>query len=423
MTAAADAAIAEALKACRPLAELFEAAGHRLYLVGGVVRDALKGRFQPDADIDCTTAAPPSVVRRIVSPASSALWTQGERYGTIGCVIDGQAFEITTHRSECYAEASRKPTVAFGIDLGTDLSRRDFTVNAMAIDADDGALIDPHGGRRDLADGKLRTPLAPDVSFTDDPLRMLRAARFIAGHGLAPARGLAEAATALRMRLSIVAVERVRDEFEKLLLLPDPTRGFEFLDRTGLIEQVVPCLRSSDPGALGRTVGAAAASPGPRWASLFVGGPADAAVHLRAMRCSTALVEEVTGLLSARRLLASPPDDPPGIRRLVSACPVDVDAAADFTRSVAAARGQPALPLERFLEALAELRLREEVYQRKPPLTGDEVMALLGLEPGPDVGRALAFLRELAFEEGPMERPEAVAALRQWSSAGYCAEQ
>ena len=419
MTVAADAAMAEALEASTPLARLFDAAGHRLYLVGGVVRDALEGRFETGADIDCTTEAPPGTVRRLIGPAASAVWTQGERYGTVGCVIDGQAFEITTHRSESYDEASRKPAVAFGTDIGGDLSRRDFTVNAMAVDTLDGTLIDPHGGRRDLASRALRTPRAPEVSFTDDPLRMLRAARFIAGHGLEPARDLTEAATALRARLSIVAVERVRDEFEKLLLLPDPARGFGFMLRTGLCEQVLPWLCAADPAVVGAAVAAAAAEPSHRWAALFVEEPDDAAARMRAMRCSAALVEDAAGLLAARGLLAAPPTDPPGVRRLVDACGVDVDSAVDFTRRVATARGEPVAALESFGEALAGLRLREDVDRPEPPLTGDDVMAVLGLEPGPAVGRALAHLRELSFDEGPLTRPAAVSALRRWSSAGY----
>lgn len=421
MTVAAGAAVDEALKASAPLAGLFDAAGHRLYLVGGVVRDALEGRFRRGADIDCTTEATPGTVRSIIGAAASAVWTQGERYGTVGCTIDGQAFEITTHRSERYREASRKPSVAFGTDLGADLSRRDFTVNAMAVDAFEGTLIDPHGGRRDLASRTLRTPLGPEVSFTDDPLRMLRAARFIAGHGLEPSRDLTEAATALRARLSIVAVERMRDEFEKLLMLPDPARGFGFILRTGLCEQVLPWLCSADPAVVGRTVAAVASEPVPRWAALFVSDPDDASARLRAMRCSTALVSGATGLLSARALLAAPPSDSPGIRRLVSACPVDVDSAVDFARRVATARGEPVAALDSFVEALAELRLREDVDRPEPPLTGADVMAVLDLEPGPEVGRALAYLRELSFDEGPLTRLDAVAALRRWSSAGYCA--
>ena len=217
--------LAAALEAASGLARLFSAAGYRLYLVGGVVREAVAGRFLAGADLDCTTDARPPAVRRIVGGAATTLWTQGERFGTIGCVVDGQAFEITTHRAERYDPHSRKPIVAFGDDVEQDLARRDFTVNAMAIDTADGTLIDLHGGRQDLAARVLRTPLDPSISFGDDPLRMLRAARFIASHGLTPDEAVVDAVREMGERLQIVAVERVRDEFEKLLLLEDPFRG------------------------------------------------------------------------------------------------------------------------------------------------------------------------------------------------------
>ncbi len=415
----AEAALAEALAACDPLARLFSAAGHRLFLVGGVVRDALIGRFVAGADIDCTTAARPDAVRRIVSEAASALWSQGERYGTIGCLIGGQAFEITTHRAERYGSDSRKPVVAFGDDLIEDLSRRDFTVNAMAVDAADGTLFDPYGGARDLAAAVLRTPLDPEVSFADDPLRMLRAARLAAGHGLEPSGGVLEAVRAMGGRLRIVATERVRAEFEKLLLLPDPAQGLEFLFRTGLVEHAVPFLRASEPVTLGRTVAATRAVAAERWASLFVDRPEGAAGHLRAMRCSTELIVAVTGLLAGRDSLAVPPQDAAGIRRLVHACGGRLDSVLDFTTRAAAARGEPTDPLERFRAALVDLRSRERVDDVTLPVTGIEVMDLIGLEPGPAVGQALAHLRELMFEKGPLTRAEAVAALRQWAAAGH----
>ena len=422
MNPGAEASLAEALARSDLLVRLFETAGHRLYLVGGVVRDALTGRFRPGADIDCTTEASPTRVRRIVGPLASAVWTQGERYGTVGCVLEGQAFEITTHRSEHYSEASRKPTVAFGRDLVEDLSRRDFTVNAMAVDARDGKLIDPHGGREDLSDGVLRTPLDPDVAFGDDPLRMLRAARFIAGHGLEPSPAVIDAVVRMRGRMSIVAVERVRDELEKLLLLPDPTRGLDFLFSTGLIEQAAPWLASAHGDTVTRTVASVEVAPSARWAALLVDSPAGAAGCLRAMRCSTALIGGVVGLLAARSLLATVSNDARSIRRFVYACDVDVDSALDFARGVAVARHEPADVLEGFSATLAVLRREENVDMRVLPLTGYEVMAVLGLEPGPEVGRALAHLRELMFEEGPLNQPDAVAALQRWSLADYCAE-
>ena len=422
MTAAADAALAEARAVSDPLARLFSSAGHRLFLVGGVVRDALVGRFVHGTDIDCTTEARPDAVKRIVAASASALWVQGERFGTIGCVVDGQAFEITTYRAERYRSDSRKPVVTFGDDLIEDLARRDFTVNAMALDAFDGTLVDPHGGRHDLEAGVLRTPLDPEISFSDDPLRMLRAARFVAGHELVPSPGVVDAVRMMGERLRIVAIERVRDEFEKLLLLPDPATGLEFLFQTGLVDHAAPFLSSMDAEILSRTVAAVEAAPDARWASLFVEAPDEADERLRAMRCSTALTQGAVGLLTARQLLAAAPNDPPDIRRLVHACPVEIDSGLEFAIQVATARGEPTGPLERFRVTLTELRRDEVVDGPLLPLAGDEVMALLGLEPGPEVGRALAHLRELIFEKGTLTRGEAVAALYRWSSRDYCAE-
>ena len=419
MRTAPGDALSAALEAASSLARLFGAAGHRLYLVGGVVREAVAGRFVTGADLDCTTDARPQAVRRIVAGAATSLWTQGERFGTIGCVVDGRAFEITTHRAERYDPHSRKPIVAFGDDVEQDLARRDFTVNAMAVDIADGRLLDPHGGRRDLEANRLRTPLDPAVSFGDDPLRMLRAARFIASHGLAPDDAVVEAVRAMGERLQIVAVERVRDEFEKLLLLDDPSEGFHFLFRTGLVERVLPQVAGRDSAALGRVVATVAAEPPSRWASLFVHDSAEAAgSQLRGLRCSTSLTLEAAGLLKAREMLQEVGTGPAEVRRLAYACPVPVDAALDFARAVAAATGEPEEPLRGLAAALDELRRRENVDRPALAVDGHGVMAALGLEPGPDVGRALAYLRELTFEEGPLSRTEAVDALRRWRATG-----
>ncbi len=423
MAAEASDALSPALAAASSLARLFTAAGYRLYLVGGVVREAVAGRFLAGADLDCTTDARPPAVRRIVGGLATSLWTQGERFGTIGCVVDGQAFEITTHRGERYEPHSRKPVVAFGDDVEQDLARRDFTVNAMAVDTADGTLIDPHGGRRDLASGILRTPLDPAVSFGDDPLRMLRAARFIASHGLAPEGALVGAVRTMGERLQIVAVERTRDEFEKLLLVDDPAEGFDFLTRTGLIEQVFAGVARPDLAEVGRVAAAVAADPAPRWASLFVRHPADtAAESLRGMRCSSALVSEAAGLVSARVQMAGARSSPQEVRRLVYQCPVPVDRALAFSRAVAAALGEPRAGLDSLEAMLAELRRTEDVDRPELPLNGDEVMAALNLEPGPTVGRALALLREMTFESGPISKAEATKALQRWQASDYCFE-
>ena len=423
MTAEASRALAAALAAASGLARLFGDSGHRLYLVGGAVREAVSGRFLAGADLDCTTDARPRAVRRIVSGVATSLWTQGERFGTIGCVVDGQAFEITTHRAERYEMHSRKPVVAFGDDVISDLARRDFTVNAMAVDTADGTLLDPHGGRGDLEAGILRTPLDPTVSFGDDPLRMLRAARFIASHGLVPVDVLVDAVRAMADRLDIVAMERVRDEFEKLLLLDDPSEGFRFLFHTGLFERVVQDLDRRDPAEVGRITAAVAAEPASRWASLFVrDSAATATACLRRLRCSNAVVSSASALITARTRLAETGSSPPDVRRFVFACPAPVDAALAFATDVATASGESKGRLVAFAGTLAELRRVEDVDNLTLPVDGDEVMAVLGLDPGPEVGRAIAFLREQAFEVGPPSRAEAVDALQRWQATDYSAE-
>lgn len=421
MSTAASDALSAALAASSGLAGLFAAAGHRLYLVGGVVREAVAGRFLDGADLDCTTDARPPDVRRIVDGLATSVWTQGERFGTIGCVVAGQAFEITTHRAERYDPRSRKPVVTFGDDVEQDLARRDFTVNAMAVDAADGRLLDPHGGRQDLAARLLRTPLDPAISFGDDPLRMLRAARFIASHGLVPDDAVVEAVGDMGERLQIVAVERVRDEFEKLLLLDDPSDGFEFLFRTGLIERVLADIAHRDPTEVGRVAAAVAAEPVPRWASLFVRGEASAAAAcLRGLRGSTALVSAAAGLVEAREELSGAGCSPQEVRRLAYRCPVPVDEALAFSRAVATALDESPAGLESFAAALIGLRRTENVDCPVLPLDGDEVMAALDIPPGPAVGRALAFLRELTFQHGPIDKVEATEALRRLQASDYC---
>ena len=225
----------------RPLADAFAAAGHPLYLVGGIVRDLLLGReLGPDSDIDLTTPARPETIKTIVAPLADAVWTQGERFGTIGVKLASRTIEITTHRAESYAVDSRKPEVSFGDDITEDLGRRDFTVNAMALRLPDPKLIDPFGGAEDLSGNRLRTPLSPEISFTDDPLRMLRAARFISAYHLEPEPDLVAAVRDNAGRLEIVSAERIRDELDKLLVVPDPSAGLWFVVDTGLADHFLP---------------------------------------------------------------------------------------------------------------------------------------------------------------------------------------
>ena len=233
------------LREIRPLAEAFGDAGHRLYLVGGIVRDGLLGLERVELDIDLTTDALPDDVEEIMrSRRPTALWLQGKRFGTVGARFTGpdgkdRAYEVTTHRREAYEQGSRKPEVAYSDDIVADLSRRDFTVNAMAVDAmsppGEAVLVDPFSGLADLRVGRLRTPLDPEMSFADDPLRMLRAARFVAGHALVADPSVLEAIQRLRARLGIVSAERIRDEFSKMLLSPQPYAGFALLAETSLL--------------------------------------------------------------------------------------------------------------------------------------------------------------------------------------------
>jgi poly(A) polymerase len=220
------------------LARLVAESGHQCYLVGGSVRDALLDR--PHFDVDIATSAPPATIEHLVRPWADHVWLQGRRFGTVGCERDGVRMEITTFRAEVYRPESRKPEVAFAHDIETDLSRRDFTVNAMAIALPDPEFVDPFAGAADLAARRLRTPLTAEASFLDDPLRMLRAARFIAQFGLAPEPELTAAVVALRHRLEIVSAERIRDELSKLLLVDDPSAGLWFLVETGLADEFLP---------------------------------------------------------------------------------------------------------------------------------------------------------------------------------------
>ena len=228
------------------LARRFVDAGYRVYLVGGPVRDAIAGApggkepFGPDTDLDLTTDARPEEIERLVDGWADRVWLQGKRFGTIGASHRGRRFEITTHRAEVYVPESRKPEVRFGDDVVTDLSRRDFTVNAMALSLPDLELIDPFDGLADLASRTLRTPLDPQTSFSDDALRTLRAARFIAGYELTPTEELTEAARRLAGRLSVVSAERIRDELNRLIVLPDPEAGLWFVVTTGLADQFLP---------------------------------------------------------------------------------------------------------------------------------------------------------------------------------------
>ncbi len=239
------AAVAELLRIA-PVADrlgaLFSNAGHELYLVGGSVRDALLGGL--GHDLDFATSARPGAVEKLLRKFSPAVWTIGKEYGTIGCRVDvgetSWVIEVTTYRSDVYVGHSRKPEVAFGDTLDDDLLRRDFTINAMAVSIPEKRFVDPYGGLNDLARRVIRTPATPESSFSDDPLRMMRAARFAAQLGFRPAPEVVAAMRDMADRISIISAERIRDELSKLLLTDGPRPGLDLLVSTGLAAKVLP---------------------------------------------------------------------------------------------------------------------------------------------------------------------------------------
>jgi poly(A) polymerase len=405
-----------------PLTDRFLRAGHRIFFVGGVVRDHLLERARSEQDLDATTDARPEQIKELVSDLAEAVWTQGERFGTIGCTIDGQPYEITTHRAEAYDERSRKPVVTFGDRIEDDLARRDFTVNAIAVDLETGVLIDPHGGRADLVAGILRTPLDPRISFSEDPLRMLRAARFHAGYRLTPEPDLVAAMTALVDRMAIVSVERIRDEIQKLILLDEPGPGLFLLSTTGLLAAVLPRLAGLDPAAAarrGQRIAAVPADAAMRWAALL-GPDGVTAGDLRRLRLSGALTRDVIWFASAVDWVERPdsrPHDAPALRRAAALVPRgrDLTDLYDWVEHQRLEAGRGTEDLDTHRAALAALRAVEpDLGDPDPLLTGHQVCAVLGIEPGRDVGVAMKWLRELRLAEGPMSAESAAARVTAW---------
>jgi poly(A) polymerase len=440
----------------RDLARLFADAGARLYLVGGVVRDALLDRLGPDHDLDFTTDAVPDRIEDIVRDWADAIWTQGKRFGTIGLRKGDRVLEITTHRAEAYHADSRKPDVVFADAIEADLSRRDFTVNAMALSLPDLTLVDPFNGAADLAAKILRTPLTPEVSFTDDPLRMLRAARFIAGYGLAPEAGLIEAATQLRGRLDIVSDERIRAELDKLMVVPAPGEGLWFLVRTGLAEEFLPELPAlaleQDPihrhkDVLAHTIAVVEKTQPERivrLAALFhdVGKPKTRSFgpggmvsfhhhemvgarmtrdRMRALRYSSDDIERVSKLveLHLRFHTYRMGWTDSAVRRYVRDAGDLLEQLNELTRCDCTTRNAAkARTLSRRMdeleERIVELRQQEELAAMRPDLDGAKVMSVLSIPPGPLVGKALGYLLEMRLEEGPLGEEEATRRLLAW---------
>ncbi len=451
------------------LARRFQQAGFSLALVGGSVRDALLGRL--GNDLDFTTDARPEQVLKLVRGWADAVWEVGIAFGTVGCRkadADGNAFqiEVTTYRSEAYDRTSRKPEVSYGENIEQDLVRRDFTVNAMAVALPGITFVDPHGGLEDLARRVLRTPGTPQESFSDDPLRMMRAARFAAQLDFEVAPEVVAAMTEMADRIEIVSAERVRDELNKLVLGEHPRKGLELLVVTGLADRVLPELpalrlerdehfRHKDVYEHTLTVleqAIALESDGPdlalRLAALLhdIGKPKTRRAEPGG-RVSFHHHEVVGAKLTKSRMtrLKYPNDMVKDVSRLVElhlrfhgygtgewtdsavrryvrdAGPL-LERLHKLTRSDCTTRNKKkAAALASTYDSLevriAQLQEREELDAIRPDLDGNQIMEILGLPAGPDVGRAYKHLLELRLENGPMDHDDAVAALKEWWAA------
>lgn len=455
--------IAESAPVAR-LAEAFATAGREFALVGGPVRDAFLGR--PVNDLDFTTDAMPDEILELVTPISDAQWDVGREFGTIAARIAGTTVEITTYRADTYDGATRKPVVAFGDTLEGDLVRRDFTVNSMALRLPERKLVDPYGGLEHLLAGIITTPGPPEVSFGDDPLRMLRAARFSSQLGFTVAPETVQAMTELASRIEIVSVERVSDELSKLLLTDDPVPGIRLLVDTGLAQLVlpeVPALRlERDEHAHHKDVyehsltvltqaidleKSRGHSPSLvlRLAALLhdIGKPATRRIESGGV--VTFHHHDVVGAkLVAKRLkaLRMPNDTITAVARLVelhlrffgysegawtdSAVRRYVRDAGDLlewlhilTRADVTTRNVKKADRLSFayddLEArIAAIAEAEGIAAVRPELDGEEIMRILELKPGREVGDAYRFLLDLRLDEGPLGTEEAERRLREW---------
>ena len=450
------------------LAALFRAADRRLFLVGGTVRDLLLGIDTAHLDFDATTDARPDEIKRIVAPWAEAVWTQGEKFGTIGARKGERVYEITTHRAEAYHPDTRKPDVEFADAIETDLSRRDFTINAMALEvtADSPTLVDPFDGVADLMSRTLRTPLDPDISFSDDPLRMMRAARFIARLGMTPVPELVAAVRLMKDRLEIVSAERIRDELDKLIVVESPSNGLWFLVETGLADLFLPELPAmrleNDPihrhkDVLTHTL-AVVENVRPdanddfdyritRLAALFhdVGKPKTRG-YLEGKGTTFHMHDVVGAKITKKRLMALryPNDDverivelvrlhlrfhtygmgwtDSAVRRYVSDAGPLLNELNVLTRCDCTTRNErKAARLARRMDELEEritaLAAQEELKAIRPELDGTQVMEHLGIGPSRAVGDALDFLLEIRLDEGLVGDDEIRRRLDDWWQA------
>jgi poly(A) polymerase len=439
------------------LGERFLEAGFRLVLVGGSVRDLVVGRVTEDADLDFATDARPEDTIRVLQGWADARYLQGVRFGTVGARKGDRRIEITTFRQEVYPDDERKPSVTFGNDLETDLSRRDFTVNAMAVEVPGRALVDPFGGVRALAARELDTPLDPHVSFGDDPLRMLRAARFAAALELTPAPRVIGAMHEMAERLDIVSAERIRDELSRTLIAPKPSVGLSLLVETGLADRFLPELPAlrveQDPvhrhkdvlhhtlavvdgcepvltlrlAALLHDVGKPRTRritpDGVTFHNHEMEGARMAAERLRALRYPGDVISDVATLVELHLRFHSYKSGwtDSALRRYVRDAGPLLDwlnllVRADCTTQNPKKASYLAALQDEFEVRLAALAERENLRELRPALDGDEIMEHLGLSPGPLVGKAREYLLEVRLDRGPIDREDALKLLDEWAA-------
>jgi poly(A) polymerase len=436
------------------LGERFRTAGYQLFLVGGAVRELVMGH-PSRGEFDFATDAKPEVTLRILQGWAEAKYLQGIRFGTVGAKKAGVDLEITTFRKEIYTTDDRHPHVTFGDRIEEDLARRDFTVNAMAVRLPEGEFVDPHGGVRDLAARRIDTPLDPEVSFGDDPLRMLRAARFTSSLELTPTPRVVEAMRGMSDRLEIVSAERIRDELSRLLLAPRPSLGLELLVATGLADRFLPELPAlrlqQDPvhrhkdvlrhtfvvvenvepdlvlrlAALLHDIGKPATrqitSDGVQFHHHEVVGARMAEARLRALRYPNEVVAEVEKLVEMHLRFHSYrlgwSDS--AVRRYVREAGPLLDPLNQLVRADCTTRNREKAKALAALQDDLELRIarlseQENLEQLRPPLDGNQVMQHLGIPPGPVVGEALDYLMEQRLDRGPISEEEAYRLLDEW---------
>lgn len=449
------------------LGSRFTAAGHEIALVGGPVRDILLGRGSKD--LDFTTSAHPDVIERLLSGWADHVWDIGKAFGTIGCRKGEWVLEITTYRSETYDPTSRKPEVAYGDSLEGDLARRDFAMNAMAVRLPSRQFVDPYGGIEDVANRRIRTPGTPEDSFSDDPLRMMRAARFAAQLAFTPDPAVVAAMTAMADRITIVSAERVRDELEKLICSGHPRIGLDLLVSTGLAEHVLPELpalqlqvdehhRHKDVYQHSLTVLDQAIDlesrlsvPTPdfvvRFAALIhdIGKPRTkrneaggkvtfhhhdvvgaklARKRMKALRFSNEQIDQVSKLIELHLRFHGYGDGEwtdSAVRRYVRDAGDQLDRLHILTRADCTTRNRRKADSLRAayddLEARIErLKEQEELDALRPDLDGNQIMEILGIQPGREVGEAYKFLMDLRLDQGPLGADRAREELLTWWS-------